>query len=106
MTAILKALRHSPLYGLLIFVPVVLIAHHLRPEAHTALFVLSVVAIVPLAVLLSHSTESVAWQVLMVLPTTLTVSGVVSNGQSAWYSGVPLLAVYAVFAVTLYLIPG
>jgi Ca2+:H+ antiporter len=45
-------------------------------------------------------------QVLMVLLTTLTVSGVVSGGQSAWYSGVQLLAVYAVFAVTLYLIPG
>ena len=45
-------------------------------------------------------------QVLMVLLTTLTVSGVVSGGQSAWYSGVQLLAVYTVFAVTLYLIPG
>jgi Ca2+:H+ antiporter len=45
-------------------------------------------------------------QVLMVLLTTLTVSGVVSGGHSAWYSGVQLLAVYAVFAVTLYLIPG
>lgn len=45
-------------------------------------------------------------QVLMVLLTTLTVTGVVSGGQSAWYSGVQLLAVYAVFAVTLYLIPN
>jgi Ca2+:H+ antiporter len=45
-------------------------------------------------------------QVLMVLLTTLTVSAVVANGHSAWYSGVQLLAVYAVFAVTLYLIPG
>jgi Ca2+:H+ antiporter len=45
-------------------------------------------------------------QVLMVLLTTLTVSTVVANGHSAWYSGVQLLAVYAVFAVTLYLIPG
>lgn len=45
-------------------------------------------------------------QVLMVLLTTLTVSGVVSGGQSAWYSGVQLLAVYTAFAVTLYLIPG
>jgi Ca2+:H+ antiporter len=55
-----KALRHNPLYGLLLFVPVVLVMEHLRPEAHTALFLLSVVAIVPLAALLSHSTESVA----------------------------------------------
>ena len=45
-------------------------------------------------------------QVLMVLLATLTVSQVVSGGHSAWYSGVQLLAVYAVFAVTLYLIPG
>src|SRR5262249_53948532 len=45
-------------------------------------------------------------QVLMVLLTTLTVANVVSGGHSAWYSGVQLLAVYASFAVTLYLIPG
>jgi Ca2+:H+ antiporter len=36
------------------------VAEHLRPESHTALFVLSVLAIVPLAALLSHATESVA----------------------------------------------
>ena len=45
-------------------------------------------------------------QVLMVLLTTLTVSMVVANGHSAWYSGVQLLAVYATFAATLYLIPN
>ncbi len=45
-------------------------------------------------------------QVLLVLLTTLTVSFVVSGGRSAWYSGVQLLAVYAIFAVTAYLIPG
>ena len=45
-------------------------------------------------------------QVLMVLFATLTVSGVVAGGQSAWYSGVQLMAVYAIFAVTLYMIPG
>ena len=39
-----KALRHNPLYGLLLFVPVVLVTEHLRPKAHTALFFLSVVA--------------------------------------------------------------
>ena len=60
MTTIAKALRHNLLYALLVFVPVVLIAEHLRPESHTALFLLSVVAIVPLAALLSRSTESVA----------------------------------------------
>ena len=33
---------------------------HLAPDRHTALFVLAVLAIVPLAALLSHATESVA----------------------------------------------
>ena len=40
--------------------PVVLVAHALKPDAHTLLFLLSVVAIVPLAALLSRATESVA----------------------------------------------
>jgi Ca2+/H+ antiporter len=31
---------------------------------------------------------------------------VVATGHSAWYSGVQLLAVYAVFATTLYLMPN
>ena len=42
------------------FVPAVFAAESLKPEAHTLLFVLSVLAIVPLAALLSHATESVA----------------------------------------------
>lgn len=45
---------------LLAFVPVVFIAAKLKPDAHTLLFVLSVLAIVPLAALLSHATETVA----------------------------------------------
>ena len=40
--------------------PVVFVAQEVKPEAHTLLFVLSVLAIVPLAVLLSHATEAVA----------------------------------------------
>ena len=40
--------------------PVALVAAKLAPTAHTLLFVLSVLAIVPLAALLSHATESVA----------------------------------------------
>jgi Ca2+:H+ antiporter len=44
----------------LAFVPVVFVAHKVTPESHTLLFLLSVVAIVPLAALLSHATESVA----------------------------------------------
>jgi Ca2+:H+ antiporter len=60
MRALLKEIRHNPLLWLLVFVPVVFIAAKMRPEAHTLLFVLSVFAIVPLAALLSHATESVA----------------------------------------------
>jgi Ca2+:H+ antiporter len=57
---VLKEIRHNPLLWLLAFVPAVLAAEHAAPEAHTLLFVLSVLAIVPLAGLLSHATESVA----------------------------------------------
>jgi len=60
MNALLKELRHNPLLWLLVLVPVVLVAHKLKPDAHTMLFVLSVLAIIPLAALMSHATESVA----------------------------------------------
>lgn len=60
MNALLAEIRRSPLLWLLAFVPAVFVVEHLRPEAHTPLFVLSVLAIVPLAALLSHATESVA----------------------------------------------
>lgn len=60
MHQVLKEIRHNPLLWLLVFVPAVFVAEHLRPEAHTLLFVLSLLAIVPLAALLSHATESVA----------------------------------------------
>jgi Ca2+:H+ antiporter len=60
MNQLLKEIRHNPLLWLLIFVPAVFAAEQLKPESHTLLFVLSVLAIVPLAALLSHATESVA----------------------------------------------
>jgi Ca2+:H+ antiporter len=60
MTGLLSAMRHHPLLWLLLFVPAVFVVRALEPEAHTLLFVLSVLAIVPLAALLSHATESVA----------------------------------------------
>ncbi len=60
MRTLLKEIIHNPLLWLLAFVPVVLAVAKLRPEAHTLLFVLSILAIVPLAALLSHATESVA----------------------------------------------
>ena len=59
---LLNDIRNTPLLWLLAFVPVVFAAQALKPEAHTLLFVLSVLAIVPLAALLSHATESVAAQ--------------------------------------------
>jgi len=60
MKTLVKEIRHNPLLWLLAIVPVVLAAAKLKPEAHTLLFVLAVLAIVPLAALLSHATESVA----------------------------------------------
>jgi Ca2+:H+ antiporter len=57
---LLREVRHNPLLWLLAFVPAVFAAESFAPDAHTLLFVLSVLAIVPLAALLSHATESVA----------------------------------------------
>ena len=60
MNLLFKEIRRNPVLWLLTFVPVVLVAQRIEPEAHTLLFVLSVLAIVPLAALLSHATEAVA----------------------------------------------
>jgi len=60
MTPLVNEIRHNPMLWLLVFVPVILAAQILYPEAHTLLFLLSVIAIVPLAALLSRATESVA----------------------------------------------
>jgi Ca2+:H+ antiporter len=60
MNPLLTEIRHSPLLWMLVFVPVVLLYEKISPSAHTALFVLAVLAIVPLAALLSHATEAVS----------------------------------------------
>src|SRR5678809_1122850 len=60
MKLLLHEIRRNPLLWLLVFVPIALVAEKLNHEAHTLQFVLSVLAIVPLAALLSHATESVA----------------------------------------------
>jgi Ca2+:H+ antiporter len=60
MNLLITEIRHNPLLWLLIFVPAVFVAEAVAPDAHTLLFVLSVLAIVPLAALLSHATESVS----------------------------------------------
>jgi len=60
MNLLFKEIRHSPLLWMLGFVPLVLLGEAVVPSAHTALFVLAVLAIVPLAALLSRATEAVA----------------------------------------------
>jgi Ca2+:H+ antiporter len=60
MAGIVKGLVSGPTRWLLVFVPVTLVLEHVRPEAHTLLFLLSVASIVPLAGVLSHATEAVA----------------------------------------------
>jgi Ca2+:H+ antiporter len=60
MSGALAEIRKNPLNWLLVFVPIAIVAEKTKPDAHTLLFLLSVAAIVPLAALLSHATESVA----------------------------------------------
>lgn len=60
MNPLLQEIRHNPMLWLLVLVPTVFACHKLNPESHTLLFALSVFAIIPLAALLSHATESVA----------------------------------------------
>ena len=60
MKLLFQEIRRNPVLWLLVFVPVALALEKLNHEAHTLHFVLSVLAILPLAVLLSHATESVA----------------------------------------------
>jgi Ca2+:H+ antiporter len=57
---LLTEIRRNPLLWLLVLVPMAMAAAKVTPHAHTLLFVLSALAIVPLAALLSHATESVA----------------------------------------------
>ena len=60
MNIVFNEVRRTPLLWLLIFVPAVFVGERVWPEQQTVLFVLSVCAIVPLAVLLSKATELVA----------------------------------------------
>jgi Ca2+:H+ antiporter len=43
--------------------------------------------------------------VMMVLLATLTATLVTNGGRSTWFTGVLALMVYAIFAMTLYLMP-
>lgn len=60
MNPLLQDIRRNPLLWLLVMVPMVFVGESLWPKAHNLHFVLSVLAIVPLAALLSRATESVA----------------------------------------------
>jgi len=60
MSQVLRDIVRTPLLWLLVFVPIVLVGERIWHDAHTLLFILSVLAIVPLAALLSRATESVA----------------------------------------------
>lgn len=59
-SAIALEIRQAPVLTLIVFVPVVILLERISPGAHTLLFLMSVVAIIPLAALLSRATESVA----------------------------------------------
>ena len=60
MKPLLQEIRHNRLLWLLVFVPIVFIGERAAADKPTLLFLLSVLAIVPLAALLSRATESVA----------------------------------------------
>ena len=60
ISVVAKEIMHTPMLWLLLVVPVVIVAERVSPEAHTMLFALSILAIIPLASMLSHATESVA----------------------------------------------
>jgi Ca2+:H+ antiporter len=60
MRQLLTDIRTTPLLWLLVFVPLVIYGEQAWHDQQTLLFVLSVLAIVPLAALLSRTTESVA----------------------------------------------
>jgi Ca2+:H+ antiporter len=78
----------------------------LGSAAQIALFV------APVLVLLSYliaptPMDLVFWPgaVMMVLLATLTATLVTNSGRSTWFVGVLTLMVYAIFAMTLYLLP-
>jgi len=60
MSHLFRIIRQNRLLWLLVLAPLPLVADQIAPEEHTLLFLLSVVAIIPLAALLSLATEAVA----------------------------------------------
>lgn len=60
MKQFLKDLRSTPIFWLGIFIPVILVMHWTHTGSNTVMFVLSILAIIPLAGFLSHATEGIA----------------------------------------------
>ena len=60
MKLLLAEIRHNPLLWLLALVPVLFAVEALKPESHALLFVLSVLTIIPLAVLIGRASEGIA----------------------------------------------
>ena len=60
MQDVVNAILERKLLWLLVLVPVLLVLARMMPDAHSFLFMLSVLAIIPLAALLSLATEQVA----------------------------------------------
>jgi Ca2+:H+ antiporter len=79
---------------MLMFVPAVLVAARFVPTSHALLFVLAVLVIVPLAALLSHATEAVSEK-----------TGDAVGGLLNATLGAPLVFIYVIFAMTLYMVP-
>src|SRR4051812_24390397 len=105
MRPLLQEIRRNPLLWLLAFVPILFAAERLKAEAHTLLFVLSVLAIVPLAALLSHATESVAAKTGDAVRGLLNATLGNLTELVIALLGVLVLMVYLIFAMTLYLLP-
>ena len=60
MNPLFRQIRHDPMLWLLAVVPLVLVVEKLEPQAHSALFVLSVLAIVGVVLFLRFTTVGVA----------------------------------------------
>jgi len=56
---LLDEIRRNKLLWLLVFVPVLFVMETLKPESHALLFILSILAIIPFAVLISLSSEGI-----------------------------------------------
>src|SRR3954469_8880017 len=60
MNQFLKDLKSTPIFWMGIFIPIVLVLEFTHSASHTTMFVLSLLAIIPLAGFLSHATEGIA----------------------------------------------